>query len=138
MPILVIVPSDELRHQLRDRFAVAGGSLRARTYANGLVLAEQNWISDAVLWSPPGADREVIDTIVRLRKFNRDIRIVVATPRFNRAGTSVFVDHLQVDAYFLDGAVDDIVEAVLGVPVIVEGKESPPTTLTGGSSAASH
>ena len=125
MAVLLVVPNDELRHALRDRLDGRGGSLRATTYSLGLVLAEQHWIDTAVLWSKPGANAEAVDAVKRLRQCNRDVRIIVITPRFTDAGTAAFMQHLQVDAYRLDWAVDAIIEEVLGVPTITERAPQP-------------
>jgi hypothetical protein len=137
--VLVIVPEEGLRDQLRLRLARKGGTIRARTYAHGLVLADEYVPDVAIVWSPSGADGEAIYAVQRLRKANRDMRIIVATPEFLKGGTVAFVEHLQVDNYLLDTRVDSIVAAAAGVPVIDDegGNQSPPT-VAGGSSAACH
>lgn len=137
MATLIIVPDDNLRHRLRDHL-VAAGTLRARTYEHGLVLAEQNTVGEAVVWSPKGADASAVSAVVRLRKFNRETRIVVVTPEFTKGGVGAFVDALQVDAYLLETAFAAIIEAVTGIPTIVERSQRPTVSGVGGSSAARH
>jgi hypothetical protein len=137
MPVLVISPNEDVRHGLRERLAPLGEAIRAQTYRQGAVLAEQHWPSVAVIWSPPGADAEVVELIFQLRRLNRDVRIIVATPYFTNMGTAALVEHLQVDAYLLDTELDAIAEEAMGVPVIVERDPKPPTR-HGGSSAACH
>jgi hypothetical protein len=100
-----------------------------------MVFAEQHWIDAAILWSPPGLDRSVLQAVVRLREFNRDMRIIVITPKFTTMGKLGFVENLQVDAYLLDSNAAAVVEAATGVPAIIERDQTPPTS-HGGSSAA--
>jgi ActR/RegA family two-component response regulator len=134
MATLIIVPDKTLRHILRDRIP---GALRAETYSLGLALAEQNYFTEAIVWSAVGAKAEVIETIQRLRRLNRDMRIIVMTPRMSKPGIATMIDYLQVDAYLLEEEIDTVVETAVGVPTIVERKLRPPTS-TSGSSAASH
>jgi hypothetical protein len=134
MSVLVVIPEDELRHQARD---LLGASLRARDYASGLVLAEQNFITDAILWSPPGLDTVVANAIVRLRRLYRDVRIFVITPERLKPGNLGYCDGLQVDGYALESELRRVVQDVNGVPVIIE-RDRPVPTVSGGSSAACH
>lgn len=136
MSILVIIPNDGLRERARELLG-PGRSLRARDCEQGLVLAEQNAISDAILWSPPGLDREVLGTIIRLRRLRRDVRIFVVTPERVKAGNLGYIEALQVDGYGLETEIGRIIEDVDGVPMIVERDQTPPTA-AGGSSGACH
>jgi hypothetical protein len=136
MAVLVIIPEDELRWQARDLLG-PGGSLRAADYLTGAVLAEQNFISDAILWSEPGLDRQVLHAITRLRQLYRDVRIFIVTSERTKGGSLGYIENLLVDGYGLESELPRIVEAIKGVPSIVEKDQAPPTAKRG-SSAAVH
>jgi hypothetical protein len=123
MRVLVVVPNDQLRHEIRDLLAQVmgpGRSLRATDYRVGLLLAEQHYVYSAILWSPPGLDSDVIHAVMRLRRMNRDIRIIVASPEVTPVGAMGYIDDLDVDHYLFDRA-EPLVKAATGVPTIVEG-----------------
>lgn len=136
MAVLVIIPDENLRHRVRD--ALAGvGTLRAAAYDDGaFVLAEQNYITDAILWAD-GLDSKVLVAIERLRRLHRDVRIFVVTPERTRAGKLGYCEGAKVDGYADESKIGEVIREVLGVPIIIEGGSAPPTS-TSGSSAACH
>jgi hypothetical protein len=128
MAVLVIIPDEKLRHRARD--LLGPGSLRAALYDDAaFVLAEQNFITDAILWSSSGLDSKVLIAIERLRRMHRNVRVFVITPERVKAGTLGYCEGARVDGYGL--------ESQLGVPPIIERDQTPPTA-AGGSSAACH
>lgn len=144
--VLVIVPPDDVRGRLRVALG-ASSQLRARTYQQGLALAEQNALRSTILWSPTGADARAIETVHGLRMRAPTAPIVVITPTLVTGGIAV-MDTLRPRAYLKDSAVESIVaEALrrntrerrsaspLGVPVLTV----PPTLpRKGGTSSADH
>ncbi len=137
MAVLVIIPDDDLRHLVRD--ALGGvGTLRASAYDDpAFVLAEQSYISDAILWSSPGLDSRVLIAIERLRRMHCDVRIFVVTPERNGAGKLGYCEAAKVDGYADESAIGEVIREVLGVPVIIE-RAPTPTKPNSGSSAACH
>jgi ActR/RegA family two-component response regulator len=137
MKVLVIVPGLEIRDELRARLWRRAESLRAQSYEQGLVFAEQELFESAIVWVPSGADAKAVDTVQRLHRLNRDMRLIVITPKMVQAGVLAFVERMMVDAYLVDNVLDEIVAEALGVPKIVDGGRTPPTP-AGGSSAGLH
>jgi hypothetical protein len=137
MQILLIVPNGDVREALRVRLG-SHSALRARDYQFGMVLAEQYCPTEIVLWSPPGADPEVVESLARLRRMHRDARVIVMTPEITKAGVAVFCDHFEVDVYAVDTDLELVVETLLGVPQIIERERSVPKFRSGGSSAAAN
>jgi hypothetical protein len=135
--VLVIIPNSDLRERTRE---LLGGvrSLRARDCEQGLVLAEQNIITDVIVWSEPGLDGKVVHAILRLQQLHRDARIFVVTPERLKAARLGYCEGLKVEGFALESELERVVQDVRAVPSIVDSGNSAPPTATGGSSAACH
>jgi hypothetical protein len=136
MSVLVVMPKPLLRGRAR---ALLHGTpaLFAADYGYGLVLAEQNFISDAIIWSPKGLDDRVLRLLLRLREMHRDVRLFVVTPERTPAAELGYTEDVEVEAIAPESRLRNIVQDVLRVPDIVEREESP-ITATHGSSAGLH
>lgn len=136
MHVLVIIPDNELRARVRELLKTRP-ALFAKTYAYGLVMAEQDWVTDAIVWSPKGLDLDVIWSLQYLRRLNRDVRLFVVTPERTGPAKVSLTEEMEVDGYAAEDKIERVVQDVLGVPVIEEREETP-LTLTHGSSAGKH
>jgi hypothetical protein len=124
MAVLVIIPSDEMRERAT---ALIGEMrcLRARNCEDGLRLAEYYAYRDVIIWSPPGLDAEVLQTIIRLQRARRDARIFVITAVRSKAARLGYCEGAKVDGFALESELSRVVEDMLTLPAIVERSQQP-------------
>lgn len=135
MHVLVVMPNAALRGQVRGMLRGIAATF-SRTYEYGRALAEQDWITDAIVWAK-GLDQDAVDLMLYLRRLNPDVRLFVVAPERTDAVKSALFDGIKVEGYADEQRIDKVVRDVLSVPTIVERAPEPPKA-THGSSAGVH